>query len=129
MTLLQCDNGLLALKYSSVSDPKFRPREYMVDPAGFGRVESSKFLEPSGSIEDAVRIRASKWQHTFAYLTRDLMRAKRLNQKDLAARSHMSYDRVSRVLRGDVLLRLEDMAAFERVLGEDFVPWVLRPMF
>lgn len=58
------------------------------------------------------RLKASVLQHYFALAVRDaLNRESGTSVESLALVAHTSHDRMARVLRGDVLMRLEDIAA------------------
>ena len=42
--------------------------------------------------------------------------------KAYAAKCEMPYDRLSKVMRGEVIMRLEDIAQAERILGGILAP-------
>lgn len=46
------------------------------------------------------------------------MKEKSLNVKKYAAMAGVKYDRMARVLRGEIVMRLEDIALADLVLGE-----------
>lgn len=92
-----------------MSDPRFRPKDYAVDPHEFGRTEEPEWRTVPE--DEAHRLRAAVIQHWFALSVRDAMKRESGTLKALARRAGVSYDRMSRVLRGDAIMRLEDIAA------------------
>lgn len=98
-----------------MSDPRFRPRAYAEEPLGFGKVESIRWIE-AGSDLDADRILASKLQHEYAVRINRRLKELGKSVRQYAGMTGVGYDRMTRVLRGDAVMRLEDVAQAERLL-------------
>ncbi len=94
-----------------MSDPRFRPRAYTEEPLGFGKVESIRWSDT-----DADRILASKLQHEYAVRINRRLKEMGKSVREYAAMTGIGYDRITRVLRGDAVMRLEDVAQAERLL-------------
>lgn len=100
-----------------VSDPRFRPRRYTTEPAAFGKAETIKWRE-GRTEEESDRIQVSQWQHMYAVrIARQAVR-KHGTLKAYAVANDLNYDRLSKVVRGDALMRFEDLAVAERLLGD-----------
>lgn len=115
-----------------MSDPRYRPRD-MVSPANrrdFGKVPAIDWLEGHTNVE-ASRIAAAQLQHALAVRITERLREKRLNIRDYAELANIGYDRMVKVLRGEAVMRLEDVADAQRLLGttadllfEKNAPWL-----
>lgn len=102
-----------------MSDPRFRPRQMAVtsDRNSFGKAEEISWLEGTTDIEVS-RIEAARLQHALA-----LKITRRLQNEGHSIRSYatlagIGYDRMAKVLRGEAVMRLEDVSDAERLLGE-----------
>jgi transcriptional regulator with XRE-family HTH domain len=71
----------------------------------------------TGAIESARR-RAALLQHHYVRRIRRRLKAKRMSVAAFAQVSGSSYHRMSRLLRGEVVMRLEDIAIADLVLDE-----------
>jgi hypothetical protein len=102
-----------------MSDPRYRPRDWAVEPALFGVGMDIKWGDDVNVQSDFAQRGASALQHDVAVSVRNRLRdrPRRMSLKRLAAETEISYDRLSRLLRGEVVMRLEDIAAMEAVLG------------
>lgn len=98
-----------------MSDPRFRPRAYTEEPQGFGKVASIRWIEAK-SPREADRILASKLQHEYAVRINRRLKETGKSVREYAAMTGIGYDRVTRVLRGEAVMRLEDVAQAERLL-------------
>ena len=101
-----------------MSDPRFQPR-LMAEPFDrhkFGKTVEISWLEGSTELEKR-RIAAARLQHALAVQITARLREKRQNIRVYAEHAGVSYDRMAKVLRGEALLRLEDVADAERILG------------
>jgi hypothetical protein len=86
-----------------------------MEPLGFGKVESIRWVEPE-SATDADRILASKLQHGYAFRINRRLREIGKSVRDYADMTGIGYDRITKVLRGEAVMRLEDVAQAERLL-------------
>jgi hypothetical protein len=86
-------------------------------PEGFGRRSDVQWTKPANAQEEGF-VAAARLQHRYVLRIRERMAAERLNSKAYAARSGTSVQRLLRILRGEVILRLEDIALADAVLGQ-----------
>lgn len=107
-----------------MSDPRFKPRHYTTEPENFGRTEWIGWVgaddEPGKvrSTDEWVRIATAKRQHQCAVAIRTMAVEQFGSLKAYARECDMPYDRFSKVMRGVAIMRLEDIAQAECVLGE-----------
>jgi hypothetical protein len=100
--------------------PKFRPCDWAVDPQLFGRGAVIAWREADGDAE-LRELGTAKLQHMWAVRIRRRLSDKNLKLSAYAELSGSKYDRLSKVLRGVVLMRLEDLADAHRHLPR-FLP-------
>jgi hypothetical protein len=101
-----------------MSDPRFQPR-LMAAPSDrhhFGKVVGISWLEGSTDLEEK-RIATARLQHALSLKIMATLRDKGLNIRSYAELAGVSYDRMAKVLRGEALMRLEDVADADRLLG------------
>lgn len=96
-----------------MSNPRYRPRAFTLEPFGFGRVETIKWDEAT----PPARLRAAQLQHQYAIEIRTLALKTFGSIKAYAETIGQSEDRLLKVLRGDAIMRLEDLAAAQVHLG------------
>ena len=98
-----------------MSSPRFKPCDFSIEPDAYGRARSVEWVTVDDAGQD--RLRAARMQHEYAYVIR--MRA--LNEygsiKHYAQVAGIDYQRITQVLRGRQIMRLEDIALADRVLG------------
>ncbi|WP_168626986.1 hypothetical protein [Cryobacterium sp. BB307] len=99
-----------------MSEPRYRPRDYCLDWHGFGKALHVRWRPLTGA--EASRIAAARMQHLWAVRIRERARAERIPLKMYAERVGTSYDRLLKLLRGDLIMRLEDVGMAELVLGD-----------
>ena len=101
-----------------MSDPRFQPRLMAAprDRPYFGKVAGISWLEGGTALEEK-RIATARLQHAFAVKITDRLRDRGHNVRSYAKLAGVSYDRMAKVLRGEALMRLEDLADAERLLG------------
>jgi hypothetical protein len=96
----------------------FEPRAVVKLPGAFGK--SSTPLEPEG-VPDA-RFQAAQLQHVVANTVRECLLARRLSLKKFVAESSLpgwsSYDRLSRIQRGETMMMLADLQMWAEVFDE-----------
>lgn len=91
----------------------------MAEPADrrkFGKSTDITWV-PATSSEMVRRIEASRLQHEFALVIRRRLVARSESIRQYSARVGIGYDRMAKVLRGEVIMRLEDIADADRLLG------------
>ena len=100
-----------------MAGPRFSPRDFAEDAAGFGRVPAVRWRSAADRREE-VFLRAAQLQHQQSLRIRKRMEARGLSPKQYAAQAGTNYPRLLRVLRGEAILRLEDIALADLVLGD-----------
>lgn len=110
-----------------MSDPRYRPRDFTLEPEGFGRVETLRW-KTTGTIalENSLPwetkyvapalLAAAQFQHNYVLRIRAGLKHEDVTLKEYATIAGTSYDRLVKVLRGAVILRLEDIAMADEVL-------------
>jgi hypothetical protein len=102
-----------------MSDPRFRPCEMAIpsDRQSFGKSTDIRWV--CGTTDEQVsRIDAARLQHEFALAITRRLHSKRLSIREYAKSTGGGYDRLAKVLRGEAIMRLEDISDAERLLGE-----------
>lgn len=89
-------------------DPSYRPRDYLVFPRKFGLVDEPELREQT-SFEDQARSRAAAWQCRHASTVRRLLIERDVTRKRLAEVTGIRYQRLTRLLTGEVVMRVEDL--------------------
>lgn len=107
-----------------MSDPRFRPRQLAApqDRQNFGKVAEISWLH-GASESEASQIDAARLQHTLALTITGRLRERGYSIRTYADLAGVGYDRMAKVLRGEALMRLEDVSDAERLLGA-----VVRPL-
>ena len=90
---------------------------FTLERTGFGRAAALRWKTSNSPIEK-IRINAAKLQHHYCVRIRERMTNELMTAKQFAEASNISYDRLLKVLRGDIIMRLEDIAAADLILGE-----------
>ena len=98
-----------------MSDPRYRPRDFCVHPERFGQVGAVQWKSPEQG--EKIQLQAAVLQHEWSKLIRRRLGEERVTLKVFASRARMSYDRAAKVLRGEAIMRLEDLAAAQLILG------------
>lgn len=110
-----------------MTNPRYRPRDYCLEPELFGKRFELTWREVEG--RENARLAAAQLQNRYAVFIRHQVRTKSkpqdpksLKPKSLeiyAIAADISYDRLMKMLRGDVIMRLEDLGMARYVLGLD----------
>ncbi|WP_140425504.1 MULTISPECIES: hypothetical protein [unclassified Cryobacterium] len=126
-----------------MTDPRYRPRDYCAEPDSFGKAETVKWL-PVTDRRPVGLIRAARLQHLYAVRIRARAKAIARNPRAvevvpdastpwalhpgaqskgrplelLAQHLGTSYPRLLRCLRGEIVMRLDDIAWADIVLGQ-----------
>lgn len=91
-----------------MSDPRYEPRRFTSDPAQFGRAGTLSWV--TGAEADPAKLVAARLQHEYAWRIRSAACCKYGSLRRYARAADLNYDRLSKVIRGEVLMRLEDIA-------------------
>ena len=97
-----------------MSDPRCHPRDFCVYPERFGQVGDVQWRAEGTS--SSIRLGAAMLQHDWSKTIRRRLGEERMSLKVFAGRAGMSYDRATKILRGEAIMRLEDIAAAELLL-------------
>lgn len=100
-----------------MSDPRFRPRNYVQGSGAFGGYGEVDWIVPR-SDDEADRLLAAQMQDRVARQIRWIEVGRYGSVKAYADSHGLSYDRLSKLLRGETLMRLEDIAQANRLLGD-----------
>lgn len=95
-----------------------RPRDYAVAPRVFGRAPNIDWHEAT---PDVVELMAAKIQHQQAWLIRDAIYREfpvRQGTRLYADAAGRDYDQLNRMLRGEITIKIYDLAAARRVFGD-----------
>jgi hypothetical protein len=90
-----------------VSDPRFRPRNYVQGSGAFGGYGEVDWIVPR-SDDEADRLSAAQMQDRLARQIRRSAAAQYGSVRAYADNHGLSYDRLTKLLRGETLMRLED---------------------
>jgi len=98
-----------------VSDPRYRPRRYTSEPSVFGKAATIAWLPaPSGSEDQHL---AAKMQHFWARAIATEAKRRHGSIKGYAQAVGVDYQRLTKILRGEAVMRLEDIASARLHLG------------
>ncbi len=100
-----------------MSNPRFRPRNYVQGPNAFGGYSEVDWVV-ARSDDEADRLMAAQMQDRAARQIRWIAVRKYGSVRAYADAHGLSYDRLSKLLRGETLMRLEDLAQADRLLGD-----------
>lgn len=108
-----------------MSDPRFRPRQMALpgDRHKFGKVSEISWLQGSSESE-ASQIEAARLQHALALKITARLREQGYSIRTYADLAGVGHDRMAKVLRGEALMRLEDVSDAERLLGAVLQPLI-----
>lgn len=95
--------------------PRFEPRSFTTEPEGFGRIVNLRWIEPETGLPQ-IHADAARLQHQFSILVRRRVKAANGSLKQYAADTGTDYWRLCRVLRGEVVVQIEDMMLAARFL-------------
>jgi hypothetical protein len=95
---------------------RFKPRSYTSEPDSFGKAAVIDWIVPADPTEQD-RQWAARLQHTSAVVINRRLRDLHKTVKDYSDMTGIGYDRLTKVLRGEAVIRLEDVSQAERLLG------------
>jgi hypothetical protein len=99
-----------------MSTPRFHPRCYTAEPGVFGKARMIRWCQ-TASGPDETQLIASQIQHAYAVKIRELAVRRYGDLKRYADATDTDYQRLAKVLRGEAIMRLEDIADAHRHLG------------
>jgi hypothetical protein len=100
-----------------MSVSKYVPRDLCEDPAMFGRGGSQlRWREDPMSSTDLDQLAASQAQHRYARQMRAFIKGRFRTVQNYSDLNELNYARLSRMLRGEIVMTLADVAAAERTL-------------
>lgn len=100
-----------------VSDPRYVPRSFASDASEFARAEVIGWREPASAMEHE-QLHAAQLQHIYCYVIRRRARDRYGSLTKYAEVTRQAYDRFSRVIRGEGILRLDDIGLATQHLGQ-----------
>jgi len=100
-----------------LSDSRYVPRSFAVTPTEFGQKSSIEWV-PDADLpnKELDWLRASQLQHGFAHQIRVAIGRNYQSVQEFADVNELDYRRLSRMLRGEAITRLEDVATIRRTL-------------
>ncbi|TFC18605.1 XRE family transcriptional regulator [Cryobacterium algoritolerans] len=100
-----------------MTDPRFRPRDYCEPPHYFGKDRPVAWRQGEGLSGTALdQLGAARWQHAQARKIRAALVEDKLTAMQYADKVGIDYARLGRILRGDIIMRVEDIINAERNL-------------
>ncbi|TFC23374.1 hypothetical protein [Cryobacterium glucosi] len=99
-----------------MTDPRYRPRDLSAEPLSFGRASLVAWRLADSPQSKALLI-AAQLQHEYAIRIRAGIERTGSGLKAYASEAGMSYDRAGKMLRGEIVMRLEDIATADVILG------------
>lgn len=98
------------------SVPRKRPRDWALEPEVFGKTEFPVWLK-ARTDDEGVQLRTAQLQNLYAVRIRRGARSKRLTLAAYARKGRVGYGRLTKVLRGEVPMRLDDIAFGDLLVG------------
>lgn len=98
-----------------MSNPRFVPRSLCAEPHAFGRARTVDWVDPDGA--DQTELAAAQLQHDYAVRIRLAAKERFGSIGAYALQIGQTSDRLGKVLRGEAIMRLEDIAAAQIHLG------------
>lgn len=98
--------------------PRFVPRSYALSPKDFGASSQIRWrhVDQLGS-GDSINLRVAQIHHVLALRIRNAVAASSRTVMELADGMGMNHLRLGRLLRGEIVLRFEDVALIDDALG------------
>jgi hypothetical protein len=102
--------------------PRYEPRAMLINPREFGRRLYPEFVEETN--ENVTQVSGAMVQHMFAKGIRDALMDRGMSVVTLSEMTGLNYQRLTRMLRGSVLMRMDDVGMIARAVPEAF-DWVV----
>lgn len=104
-------------------DPRYIPRSFAADRSYFGKRENIKWNDADKySDVELDRLVASQCQHRWAFAVNERVHFDYDSLADYARFADVNYVRLGGILRGEAVMRLEDVAMTQRTLGIALTP-------
>lgn len=101
-----------------MSDPRYVPRAFALRATEFGRKPEIAWVESRTlTLLELDRLRASQLQHRYSYAIAAAIGASYPSTMAFTERAGIKTATLQRMLRGETVMRLEDIAAARRLLG------------
>ncbi len=88
------------------------------NPPDFGKKLNPEFVDETG--ENSAQISGAMVQHVFAKGIREALTERGMSLLELSEWTGLNYQRLTRMLRGSVVMRIDDIGIFARHLPEAF---------
>ena len=98
--------------------PRYEPRAMLIHPEEFGRKMHPEFVEESDA--NIAQVSGAMVQHVFAKGIRDALMERGMSVVILSDMTGLNYQRLTRMLRGSVLMRMDDVGMIARAVPEAF---------
>lgn len=107
-----------------MSDPRFVAAFWCADgPSVFGNKEKIDWKWDAATTDDGLdQLRVAQVHHDLVCRLRSALRSRHWTIDDYAREVGYSRDRMGKLMRGTAVLRLEDIAAMERLFELPFLP-------
>lgn len=102
-----------------MTNARFQPRNYAVTPSAFGTELELQWraLPARASSDQEDQLGAAQLQHRLSIAIRRAALRRHGSVRAYCEFRNLSYQRTARMLRGEVVMRLEDVANAQRTLG------------
>lgn len=118
MTLLLGPAYLLFMAMLGDSGSHYEPRSQLSNPGEFGKKLSPEFVQETP--DNTRHISGAMAQHAFAREVRRALNERGMDIVALSEGTGLNYQRLTRLLRGSAVMRLEDIGLISRTLPEVF---------
>lgn len=98
--------------------PRYEPRSMLTHPQEFGRKINPEFVEETPA--NISQVSGARVQHVFAKGINDAVLERGMSLVTLSEMTGLNYQRLTRMLRGSVLMRIDDIGMIARALPESF---------
>ncbi|GEC74190.1 hypothetical protein GCM10010213_03360 [Microbacterium maritypicum] len=113
-----------------MSDPRYVPRDFLIEPRDFGRSPSPRWqrAEDDWTLEKRAQLDASISQHQISYGVRErYMQKPRMTKiTDLAVELEVEYYRLQKMLSGQIVMQMVDLARLRLLIGPRLDYWMMR---
>jgi hypothetical protein len=100
-----------------MTNPRYRPRDYCLEPELFGKRFELTWREAEE--RDNAQLAAAQLQHEYACFIRKWTRDNGESLTTYATRAKTKYDRLVKVLRGEAIMRLDDIGMAHFIFNQD----------
>lgn len=115
---------------NQVTNPRYIPRDFAVDPGEFGRKKNLEWtaIPADATPREVAQRDAAELQHLLCRGVLMLYMPESSNTRiiKLAGALDMTYDRLQKMLSGRVVMQLEDIGRLRALIGPRLDYWMLR---